>query len=61
MKRRIPKSPARAARRRAQLEAAGEYKRALRARDGSQGAASDVRRIDPATGAGIETIPADRR
>lgn len=47
---RMPKDPKKAARRRAQLKAGGEYKRALKARDGSQGAASKVRRIDPATG-----------
>lgn len=48
MKRRMPKCPIKRARRRAELEAAGEYKRAMKARDGSQGPASRVRRIDPA-------------
>ena len=47
---RISKDPKKAARRRAELKAGGEYKRALKARDGSQGPASEVRKIDPKTG-----------
>jgi hypothetical protein len=46
---RWPKSKAKRAHRRYLLQAAGEYKKALKRRDGSQGAASAVRRIDPAS------------
>jgi len=46
MKRRPPKNPAKAAVWRYRLMAAREYKRALKARDGSQGAASACRHID---------------
>ena len=38
------------------LKAAGEYKRAMERRDGSSGAASPVRRIDPVTGEITEVI-----
>jgi hypothetical protein len=44
---RWPKSPVKVARKRAQLEAAERYKAAVKARDGSSGPASPVRRIDP--------------
>lgn len=51
---RLPKSPHKKAKRRYLMRAAGEYKKALERRYGSQGAASPVRRIDPATGGIIE-------
>jgi hypothetical protein len=51
---RFPKSPQKRAKRRYLLSAAGEIKKALKRRYGSQGAASPVRRIDPATGKIIE-------
>jgi len=51
---RFPKSPHKKAKRRYQLRAAGEYKKAVERRYGSRGAASPVRRIDPATGKIIE-------
>ena len=38
------------------LKAASEYKRAMQRRDGSSGAASPVRRIDPVTGEITEII-----
>ena len=38
------------------LTAAGHYKQAMERRDGSSGAASPVRRINPATGEAIEGI-----
>lgn len=44
---RFPKSSIRAERQRYLLERAAEVKAAIRARDGSQGPASRVRRIDP--------------
>lgn len=56
MKRSMPKSPIRAAKWRVNLKRAGEYKRAMKARDGSQGAASKVRKIDPITGLEIVAI-----
>jgi hypothetical protein len=43
------KAPIKQARRRYLLQAAGEYKKALKRRDGTQGAASAVRHIDPAS------------
>jgi len=50
MKKRPPKDPAKAARWRARLKADGELKRAIAARRfGTQGAASAVRHIDPAS------------
>jgi hypothetical protein len=45
-----PKSQRKRALLRYQLNAADEYKRAMQRRDGSSGAASPVRRIDPVTG-----------
>jgi hypothetical protein len=58
---RWPKSEAKKALRGYRLSAAGEFKRALNKRlYGTQGAASPVRRIDPATGAVIEVIPASK-
>jgi hypothetical protein len=53
-----PKSEKKRALLRYQLKAAGEYKRAMQRRDGSSGAASPVRKIDPVTGEVIEVIPA---
>jgi hypothetical protein len=44
------KSERKRALRRYQLNAAGAYKDAINRRDGSQGAASPVRKIDPVTG-----------
>lgn len=44
---RISKDPKKELRQRQALKAGGEYKRALKARDGSQGPASAVRKIDP--------------
>jgi hypothetical protein len=46
---RWPKSEAKRARRQYLLRIAGEYKKAIKRRDGSQGAASRVRHIDPAS------------
>jgi len=40
------------------LGAAADYKETIKRRDGSQGAASPVRRIDPATGEVIGIVPA---
>ena len=54
-----PKSEKKRALLRYQLKAAGEYKKTLQRRDGSSGAASPVRRIDPVTGEIIEVIPAN--
>ena len=56
-----PKPPIKQRRPSARSVAAAALKRALEARFGSQGAASAVRRIDPATGAVIEIIPAARQ
>ena len=54
---RWPKSKKKRALLRYQLKAAGEYKKTLRRwRDGSSGAASPVRRIDPVTGEITEVI-----
>jgi hypothetical protein len=56
-----PKSEKKRALLRYQLKASGEYKRAMQRRDGSSGAASSVRRIDPVTGEVIEIIAARSR
>ena len=40
------------------LSAAADHKAAIKRRDGSPGAASPVRRIDPATGEVIGIVPA---
>jgi hypothetical protein len=49
-KKRPPKDPAKAAKWRAKLATAGEYKKAKRRQElGSNGAASSVRKIDPAS------------
>jgi len=57
-KRRWPKGAHDMALRRYLLGAAADYKAAIKRRDGSQGAASPVRRIDPATGEVIGIVPA---
>ena len=46
---RWPKSKAKQAQRRYLLQAASEYNKAVQRKHGSQGAASDVRHIDPAS------------
>ena len=51
-----PKSEKKRALLRYQLKAAGEYKRAMQRRDGSSGAASPVRRINPVSGEITEVI-----
>ena len=51
-----PRSEKKRALLRYQLKAAGEYKRAMQRRDGSSGAASPVRRIDPVSGEVTEVI-----
>lgn len=53
---RWPKSERKRALRRYQLEAAEAYKDALRRRDGSSGATSPVKRIDPETGEVITVV-----
>ena len=53
---RWPKSEIKRARRSYLLKAGAEFKKAAIRRDGSHGAASEVRRIDPLTGKVIETI-----
>ena len=55
---RWPKTEKKRALRRYQLDAASNYREAMQRRDGSSGAASPVRRIDPLTGEVIEVIPA---
>jgi hypothetical protein len=47
---RWPKSPVKRLRREYLLKAGAEFKKAAKRRDGSQGAASPVRHIDPKTG-----------
>jgi hypothetical protein len=55
---RWPKSERKRALRRYLLDAASNYREAMQRRDGSSGAASPVRKIDPVTGEVIEVIPA---
>jgi hypothetical protein len=57
-----PKSERKRAERRQLLAKEAEYKKAARHwREGSSGAASPVRRIDPVTGEVIEIIPAKKQ
>jgi hypothetical protein len=53
---RWPKSERKRAIRRRNLKAAAEYKKAIERRDGSSGAASPCKRIDPKTGEVIEVL-----